>query len=58
MEQIADDYKDKLATPIYIGIRAGYLQNEEAVKSLGAGFIIGSPISIVNEFNITYLNNE
>ena len=58
LEQIADDYKDKLATPIYIGIRAGYLQNEEAVKSLGAGFIIGSPISIVNEFNITYLNNE
>lgn len=48
--QIADDYKDKLATPIYIGIRTGYLQNEEKIKSLGENFIIDSPVGIVNKF--------
>ena len=55
IKQIASDYSSKLATPIYIGIRTGYLQNEEDVKSLGEGFIIDSPIGIVNKFNENYL---
>jgi CRISPR-associated protein Cst2 len=58
LKQIASDYADKLSTPIYIGIRTGYLQNEEDVKLLGEGFVIGSPISIVNLFNENHLKNE
>lgn len=55
IKQIATDYKSKLATPIYIGIRAGYLQNEDDVKALGERFVIDSPIGIVNTFNEKYL---
>ncbi len=58
IKQIADDYKDKLATPIYIGIRSGYLQNEDEVKALGENFVIDSPIGVVNKFNQNYLKNE
>lgn len=57
LKQLATDYKEKLATPIYIGIRAGYLQNEDDVKSLGEGFIIDSPVGVVNQFNQKYLSN-
>lgn len=57
LTQLAGDYKDKLATPIYIGIRAGYLQNEDEVKSLGDGFVVASPIEIVNQFTKEYLKN-
>ncbi|MDP1844674.1 MAG: type I-B CRISPR-associated protein Cas7/Cst2/DevR [Sediminibacterium sp.] len=57
LQQLANDYKDKLATPIYVGIRTGYLQNEEDVKALGAGFIVDSPVGVVNQFNVKYLNN-
>lgn len=55
IKQISNDYKSKLATPIYIGIRTGYLQNEEEIKALGEGFVIDSPIGIVNTFNEKYL---
>jgi CRISPR-associated protein Cst2 len=57
LKQLAVDYKEKLATPIYIGIRAGYLQNENDVKELKNGFIIDSPIGVVNQFNQKYLSN-
>ena len=56
--QIAEDFKNKLATPIFIGIRNGYLENENEVKELGEGFVINSPASIVAKFNKTYLNYE
>lgn len=57
IKQIAADYQSKLATPVFIGIRAGYLQNEEEVKKLNDEqfFIIDSPISIVNRFTTMYL---
>lgn len=58
LKQLADDYTSKLATPIYVGIRAGYLQNEDEIKNLGDGFIIDSPVGVVNQFNKNYLNNE
>lgn len=58
LQQLASDYKEKLATPIYIGIRAGYLENEDEVKGMGDGFIIGSPIEVVNNFTNKYLSNE
>ena len=56
LEQIAKDYKDKLATPIYIGIRSGYLENEEEIKKLNTSiFIVDSPIEIVKAFNDNFL---
>jgi len=58
LQQLATDYKDKLATPIYIGIRKGYLQNEEEVNAIGAGFVVDSPVGIVNQFNQKYLAHE
>lgn len=59
LKQIAKDFQAKLATPIYVGIRVGYLQNEEKVKSLEEeGFVVGSPIEIVNKFTEAYLKNE
>lgn len=57
LQQLANDYKDKLATPIYVGIRKGYLQNEDEVQSIGDGFVVDSPISIVNQFTQNYLSN-
>lgn len=57
--ELANDYNDKLATPIHIGIRAGYLQNEEEVKEkLVKNFIVDTPIGIVNQFTEKYLKNE
>jgi CRISPR-associated protein Cst2 len=55
IKQLANDYKDKLTTPIYIGIRSGYLQNEDDIKILGEGFVIDSPIGIVNQFTQKHL---
>jgi CRISPR-associated protein Cst2 len=49
--ELQKDYKERLATPIYVGIRKGYLQNENDVnEKLKDGFTVGTPISIVNEF--------
>jgi CRISPR-associated protein Cst2 len=50
LKEIAADYKSKLATDIFIGIRAGYLENEEEIKKLGEGFVVSSPIDAVNSF--------
>lgn len=55
LKEIAKDYQSKLATDIFIGIRAGYLENEEDIKSLGKGFVVSSPIDAVNNFIQTNL---
>lgn len=56
LNQIAKDYESKLATPIFIGIRAGYLQNEEDVKKLDTKiFVVDSPVGIMTLFNEKYL---
>jgi CRISPR-associated protein Cst2 len=56
LNQIAKDYETKLATPIFIGIRAGYLQNEEDVKKLNPKvFVVDSPVGIVTQFIEKYL---
>jgi CRISPR-associated protein Cst2 len=58
LREIAKDYADKLATPIYIGIRSGYLENEAEVKALaGDVFIIDTPIGIVQTFSENYLKS-
>ncbi|NLR66615.1 type I-B CRISPR-associated protein Cas7/Cst2/DevR [Chitinophaga varians] len=56
--ELSNDYKSRLATPIYVGLRKGYLQNEEEVtKRLEEGFVLASPIEIVNQFTKAYLTN-
>lgn len=50
LKQIINDYKEKLATPVYIGIREGYLANETDVKALTENIVVGSPVSIVQDF--------
>lgn len=56
IEELANDYAHKLATPIHIGIRNGYLGNEEQVKALaGKGFVVDSPVAVVRSFIETYL---
>lgn len=56
LKELADDYKEKLQTPICIGIRKGYLENEEEVKALASdNFIIDSPIKIVEVFIDKYM---
>lgn len=58
LQEIAADFKSKLATPIYIGIRTGYLENETEIReTLTEGFVIGSPVSIVEQFTKNYLSN-
>lgn len=56
LKELAYDYKDKLQTPIHIGIRTGYLENEQEVKSLvEQGFVVDSPIKVVETFIDKYL---
>lgn len=56
LKELAVDYKDKLQTPICIGIRKGYLENEEEVKALaGDDFMVDTPIKIVEVFVDKYL---
>ena len=56
LKELADDYKEKLQTPICIGIRKGYLENEEEVKALASdNFIIDTPIKIVEVFIDKYM---
>lgn len=57
LKELSQDYRNKLATPIYVGIRKGYLQNEEEVTSIGEGFVVDSPVGIVTQFNQKYLGN-
>jgi CRISPR-associated protein Cst2 len=58
IKQLATDYRSKLSTPIYIGIRKGYLQNEDEVLSIGSGFEVDSPVGIVAKFIQNHLSNE
>ncbi len=56
LQEIAADYSNKLATPIYIGIRTGYLQNEDEVKALnGNSYVVDTPVGIVQQFTEAYL---
>lgn len=58
LTQIAADFKEKLASPIYIGIRKNYLENEKEIMELGEGFVVNSPVQVVTEFIKKYLNHE
>lgn len=56
--ELSNDYRERLATPVYVGLRKGYLQNEDEVaERLKDGFMLASPIETVNQFIKTYLTN-
>jgi len=63
LKEIALDYADRLVTPIYIGIRNGYLspKNEETIRALGTSgsiFIIDTPINVTKKFVKTHLEYD
>lgn len=39
-KEIVRDYADRITTPVFIGIRAGYLKNEDEVKELAGAYKI------------------
>jgi CRISPR-associated protein Cst2 len=56
LSQVIDDYQSKLITPVYIGIRSGYLENEDEIKALaGENIQVLSPIGAVNKFIESHL---
>ena len=53
LKQVIEDYKSKLATPVYIGFRSGYLKNESDIikEFTDEGKVkTGSPIAMANSF--------
>jgi CRISPR-associated protein Cst2 len=61
LKEIVSDYEDRLVTPVYIGIRSGYLnpENEDAVHALAnekSRFIVNTPINATNEFFLKHLS--
>lgn len=56
-KEILRDYKDRIAGKVYIGIRKGYISNEEEIYKLADDYefknllIVTSPIDAVNKFN-------
>jgi CRISPR-associated protein Cst2 len=47
LKEIITDYKDRICTPVIIGIRTGYMQNETKIKELAGTVVNGSGIKIV-----------
>ena len=66
LKEIASDYADRLVTPVYIGIRKGYLnpENEKTVHALGnddSRFVVDTPINATKTFvseHLGYDNNK
>jgi CRISPR-associated protein Cst2 len=45
LKEIVSDYKDRICTPVFIGIRTGFIKNEEDVRNLAdEGYIVTTPI--------------
>lgn len=53
LKEIVRDYKERIRTPVIIGIRQGYLSNEREVRDLsktdGEKFIVTTPIQAAQE---------
>jgi CRISPR-associated protein Cst2 len=52
LKEIVRDYKDKICTPVYIGIRTGFLKNEDEVRrelTRDDGFIVTTPIDAAKQ---------
>jgi len=63
LREIASDYSDRLVTPIYIGIRSGYLsqKSEEALRALtteSSVFVVDTPINVTKAFVSKHLAND
>lgn len=53
LKEIIEDYMDKFTSKIYIGIREGYLTNQEELRTLkikGIEIFHGTPISVSQKF--------
>lgn len=55
LKEIVSDYKDRLTTPVYIGVRKGYLdpKNEELVRELDSEdsqFVVDTPCEVIKKF--------
>lgn len=44
-KEVLKDYADRIVTPVFIGVRSGYLQNESDVKALG-GILEGTKVEV------------
>jgi CRISPR-associated protein Cst2 len=58
LKEIATDYKDRICTPVYIGIRTGFIQNEDEVRNLesvteidGIKFVVTTPIDAARQMS-------
>lgn len=55
LKELIDDYKDRIETPVYIGIRKDYLENDEQIQNLneynGIKIIIGTPINVCSKIS-------
>ncbi len=55
LKEIISDYKDKITTDLYIGIRTGYLANEADLRDLtsidGVNVVINTPSKVAEEFS-------
>jgi CRISPR-associated protein Cst2 len=55
LQEIVKDYHERIVTPVYLGIRTGYLQNESDVRALDESrvedvqFLVRTPISVAEE---------
>ncbi len=63
LKEIALDYADRLVTPVYIGVRKGYLnpENEKTVRALGNGdsrFVVATPINVTKTFVSEHLGYD
>jgi len=54
LEEIVADYREKITTKIYLGIREGYLSNQEEIRQItelgGIEVVHGSPSSVAKKF--------
>jgi len=63
LREIVLDYTDRLVTPVYIGIRNGYLspESEKTVRELaenGSIFIVDTPINVIKTFVSEHLGYD
>ncbi len=47
LKEVITDYKDRICTPVIIGIRKSYMQNEQEIRKLHDIKVRGSGIKIV-----------
>jgi len=57
LKEIVEDYKDRICSPIFIGIRSGYLKNESTLRQITnnidrkskTSFVVTTPIDAANK---------